>query len=185
MAKWKSAFDADDEPEAAGGDFAAYDGPDLPFNGVFPFKIKLARMKKNRNKDDMIFLVLNVHAPEPDHDKHKYHGAPLFVNLNQTDQGKPYTKAMLDALGIRWKDFVTKTILDVDESDPTKVTITRLGGKKMDGEVMVRVSLRKGKGTKEYPAKADVGTWLPYVDPADDEDGDYEPAEDDGSAPPF
>lgn len=185
MVKWKSNFDADDEPDAAGGDFSAYDGPDLPFSGVFPFKIKLARMKKNKNKDDMIFMVLNVHAPDADHDKHKYHGAPLFVNMNQTDQGRPYTKAMLDALGIKWKDFVTKTILDIDEEDSSKVTITRLGGKKMDGEVLVRVNLKKSKGTKEYPSKAEVGSWLPWVDPSEDEDGDYDPADEEDENAPF
>lgn len=178
MPKWKAGDWAGAEPDAAGGGFTPYDGPALPFSGVFPFVVKTIKMKENKNKDDMLFMVLECHAPEKDDDKFKWHGAPLFVNLNQTEQSAPFTMAMLDAFGISWKAFTTKTILG-DEDPPT---VVKLGGVDVVGRY-VKVSLKKGKGTAQYPAKGEVGAWIPWAGP--DDDDDYEQDADDDESAPF
>lgn len=148
MGKWKSKFDANTEPEAAGGDFETYEGPPLPLTGVFWFKLELLKMKQNSKGDDMMNGLLVAEMPS-NHHAAEYNGAPLWFNLNQTDQGAPYTKAFLDALGVSWKDFNTLTILDSDVDPPA---ITRLGKLKIvRGAIRVKVSVSAGKTNSEYP----------------------------------
>lgn len=161
MGKWKNKFDPDTEPDSAGGDFTPYDGPPLPLSGVFPFKLELLKMVKNKNKDDMIKGLAVVDAPDGHHAE-EYNGAPMWFNLNQTEQGQPYTKQFLDALGVPWKDFVTLTTLD-DEDQPN---IVRLGKLKFErGKIRVRCSVKAGRTTSEYPdPKASPGKWMPAKD---------------------
>lgn len=187
MPKWKAGSLANiEEPEAAKG-FASYDGPDLPFTGVFPFKVKIMRMKVNGNGDDMINGLLEVHAPKKTDPKHRWHGAPMWFNQNVTEQGGPYLRAMLDGFGVSWKAFLSKTVLD--EEDPPN--IIKLGGVKMEG-AMVKCALKGSKPTKEYPKKAEPASWIawdgkanddPDADDPDDEGGDFEPDEPDDAAP--
>lgn len=189
MPKWKAGEIADiSEPEAPEG-FSSYDGPPLPFTGVFPFKLKLLRMKQNRNGDDMLNGLLEVYAPKKSDPKHKWHGAAVWFNLNQTEQGAPYTKAFLEGMGVKWADFVRKTLLD--DSDPPNVT--RLGNLKLNGEQTVKCALKGSKTSDKYPdKKAEVANWIPWKaseDPdADDPDldDDDDGADDDADdAAPF
>lgn len=195
MAKWKAGNLAGmDEPEALKG-FAPYDGPALPFSGIFPMKLKMLRMKVNRNGDDMLNGLLEVYAPNKKDPKFKWHGAPVWFNLNQTEVGAPFTKAFLDGMGVKWIAFLGKTLLDDNEDPPT---VTRLGTLKLDGNQTVKVALKGSKVTATYPEKkAEVGAWLKWdgkdadidsedVDDEDDEDIDEDDLDnEDEDAPPF
>lgn len=203
MPKWKAGnISGIDEPEALKG-FAPYDGPPLPFTGVMPCKLKRLRMKTNKNGDDMLSGLLEVHAPSKKDPKHKWHGAPLWFNLNQTEQGAPYTRAFLEGMGVKWTDFVNRTMLD--EEEPPNVT--KLGKLKLTGEETVKVALKGSKTSSAYPEKkAEVASWVQWdgkAAPADDDldeddDEDYDDDaedmddddlddddEDDDSKPPF
>lgn len=188
MAKWKAGSLAGmDEPEALKG-FAPYDGPPLPFSGVFPFKLKMLKMKSNRNGDDMLNGLLEVWAPDKKDPKHAWHGAVVWFNLNQTEQGAPYTKAFLEGFGVRWTDYIKSTLLDDNEDPPV---VIRLGKLKLNGEQTVKCSLKGSKVTKDYPdKKAEVAGWLKWdgkheAEDADDYDEGDEDEPDDEEAPPF
>lgn len=173
MVKWKSAFDSNEEPESLSG-FNPYDGPELPFTGVFPMKLKTLRMKKNKNGDDMLNGLLEVYAPRKSDPKHKWHGAPLWFNLNQTAQGAPWTKAFIQGMGVKWAEFVAYTILsDADYSKENPADVTRLGKLKLNGEQTVKVSLKGSKTSTDYPDKrAEVGSWLLWSGKNEAEDAD-------------
>lgn len=163
MGKVKWSIDSE-EPEELEG-FEVYDGPEPP-KGVYNCTIKFLRLKENRNGDDMLngLLVINEDRAE----KKRYNGYSFWFNQNVTEQGKPYVLAFLKSLGISWKDFINKTVVDEDTDPPT---ITKIGTVKFDGSTEVRVltKMQTGEFSGLTPSQ-----WLPPLDedPDDDDDDD-------------
>lgn len=176
--KWSIGADEPEDLES----YDVYDG-DLPPKGVYNCKLTRLKLKTNRNGDDMINGLLLI---EEEGGKKKYNGYGIWFNQNVTEQGAPYVKQFLRALGLTWKDFIGKTVTD-DEDPPN---ITKIGTLKMSTEPEVRVLAKRGSYNGED--KLDVQTWLVPRDEDDDADdaddadgGDDDTADDSGDEPPF
>lgn len=151
-----------DEPEALSG-FDEYVGPDLP-RGVFKFKVVLIRVAENKNGEAMLKTLLQVHGMTGA--KKKYNGAPLWVNQNVTEQGKPYLMKFLDALGVTWQEFNSQTV--TDDSEPPN--ITKIGKTKINGENLVVATTKIGSYQGEK--RAELSQFLPAGTDLPDDDGD-------------
>lgn len=169
MGKVKWSIDAD-EPEDLEG-YDVYDGPDLP-KGVYRFQLKFLRLKENRNGDPMLNGLLVVNDDRAD--KKRYNGAPVWFNQNVTEQGKPYVKQFLNSIGVSWKDFMSKTVMDEDTDPPT---ITKMGVTKLDGSTLLRALIKIQSGEYSGPQ---VANFLPPRDEDDDDTGDSDDGDDDG-----
>lgn len=170
-AKWGIGTEEPEELEQ----FAVYDG-DEPPTGVYPFVLKRLTVKENKNGDDMLNGLVEIRAPKSDK-KSKYNGWAVWFNQNVTDQGAPYVKQWLKSLGLTWKDFTNKTVLESDER-PCKVV--KIGNVKFnDGnEPPLRATIKMGRKSGDYPARLEIGQWLA----PQEESGDWDGA-DDGDEP--
>jgi hypothetical protein len=103
--KWGLSSGEPDELE----DFEVYDGPDLR-NGVYQGKVTRLSIKgPNRNGDDMITGLWLADDP----DKPQFRGAPLWFQQNISDQGKPYIRKLMEAMGLSYSDFENATVPEV------------------------------------------------------------------------
>lgn len=177
MPKVKWGIDPDEPEELE--QFDVYDGPELR-PGVYQGVITRLTVQENRNSDDMLKAMFIVRETG---EKAKYNGAVLWANQNVTDQGKPYLLQFLKALGLKWADFTSRSVLEDAKERPTKVL--RIGNVKFnDGnEAPVRVNVGMSRSTPEYPdRKPEIKSWL---QPRDAEEADWEDGEDEGEEDPF
>lgn len=158
----------DDEPEAASGEFNDYDGP-VPPRGVYRVVLKKLWLTENKNGDQMIKGIAEIAGEKGE--KKQYNGYAIWFNQNVTEQGAPYLKAFLDALGVSWNDFYNKTVVDDDE-DNMGFPITKIGSKKI-GANELRINAKRA----EYPPKSgefklEPQRFLAAKEDDEDEDGD-------------
>lgn len=150
--------------------FDVYDG-ELPPKGVYNCRVKFLRLTTNKNDDDMIKGLLVI---DETGNKKQYNGYGIWFNQNVTEQGAPYLLRFLKALGLTWKDFINRTV--VDDADPPN--ITKIGDLKFDKEPAVRVLAKRG--SYQGNDKLDVTSFLAPRDESDeDEDDDGDDVEDD------
>lgn len=165
----------DSEPEdiegGAGG--ARYSGP-VPPAGVYNAVMKIAKMKKNKNGDDMMNFLFEIQ----DKDYKEFNGYAIWHNQNITKQGSPYIKQMLNAMGAEWKDFLNKTVTEDSEWSKEKPTnITKLAGMKVESLIEVAINTRRDKDLNGND-RLSVFSFLPVQDSSgkgkddDDEDDD-------------
>jgi len=167
VTQWGLSDDSEPDDLAA---FEPYDGEDPP-KGVYIWRLTNFRVKANKNDDLMLngLLILQDDRPR----KKEYNGFPLWFNQNITDQGKPYVKQFLNAVGLSWNDLLNKTIVEgkmpkSNEDDP--VAITKIGNLRFDADdVLVRATCRVRKDGSE---DMEVGSFLEWKDPDDMEDSD-------------
>lgn len=157
--------------DAAEG-FSDYTGPTPP-KGMYRCKIKFLKLVTN-SKGDPMFKVLFEIAENPKGDKAKYNGYAIWHNANITKVGAPYLNAMLDALGLSRSG---KIVLSAEKEE----RVTKIGGKEVDGLVVLITTARKRKyGTDpeddEWELEAKAFAPAGKVSTAKDED----PDEDDG-----
>lgn len=156
-----------EEPEDLQG-FDVYDGPEPP-KGVYKVRLKFLKLKTNKNGDDMLNGLLEIN--EERKDKKKYNGYGIWFNQNVTEQGAPYVKQFLTALGVSWKDFISSTITD-DDTDPP--TIKRLGKLKLvtaDGEsTQPECRVLTKRGSYQGDERLEVSRFLPPKDEDEDEE---------------
>ena len=173
MPKVKWGIDPDEPEELE--QFDVYDGPDLK-SGVYEGVLTRLTVKKNKNDDDMLNGLFVV----KDDTKPQYNGAAVWFNQNVTDQGKPYLLLFLKAIGLAWKDFTSRSVLEDSKERPTKVL--KIGNIKFnDGEeVPVRVQIGMSRTSPEYPeSKPEIKQFLKpraaeWDDSDDEDDGDEE-----------
>lgn len=159
--------------------FDVYDGPNPP-RGVYNGVITRLQLKENSNGDDMINGLFIMKTDDPE--KKKYNGCAVWFNQNVTEQGAPYVKQFLKAVGLTWKEFVSRT---VTESADRPTSITKIGNVKFnDGnEVPARALVRPKRPTPGYPGgDPDIGQWLvPKESDEDWDDSDDDDDDDEGN----
>ena len=138
-AAWGGDFGKDAET-AEGGDFAPYDGP-TPKKGVYITRMKMFRLKLNKNDDHMLNGLFVVDEPKSS-PKSKYNGYPMWWNGNITEQGAGYINAFLDVFGWDRKAFWSgKVIHDGDgDGDKTLGNVTKIGAKSVKLDILVKVN---------------------------------------------
>lgn len=163
-------------------EFDVYDGP-VPPRGVYNGVLTRLQLKENKNGEDMLNGLFIIRSNDPD--KKKYNGCAIWFNQNVTEQGKPYVKQFLKAIGLTWDQFVKQTVTESNDRPTNIKSIARV--KFNDGnEVPARALVRPKKATPGYPGgEPDIGQWLAPKDDDDDAWDEDEPNDDDGEEDPF
>lgn len=163
MAKLKSYDNIDTSQDAASGQY--YMG-ELPPAGPYRAKVKFIKVKVNKNQDDMLNVLAEIAEPKGSA-KAKYNGYGIWNNINITDQGVPYVKQFLDALGADSEAFFSGKGTQSTETPPQIMTIGKF---KLTGENPIMVATKR----TEYNGneRLEVTKWAP-VD-ADDDDDDVD-----------
>ena len=173
--------------DAAEG-FSDYTGPTPP-RGAYRTKVKFWKLVTNSKGNPMFKLLLEIAEKG---EKAKFNGFAIWHNANITKEGAPYLNAMLDAFGISRSG---KIVLSADKEE----RVTKIGGKEVDGLVVLVTCARKRKwGTdeeddewvleaKSFAPAGKVSTAKSDEDDGDegdadssDEDGDTDSDEGDG-----
>lgn len=128
----------DDELEA----YEVYDG-DTPPKGLYRMRLKMLRLKPNKNGDMMLNGLLLVNEPAGSK-KSQYNGYDTWVNLNITKQGARWVNNFLSALvpegkvaAVR-KAFWSQKVM-IDKEDPANVL--SIGTLKITENMLVNATL--------------------------------------------
>lgn len=147
---------------------------DWPRKGPWTFKVVQLRVKPNKNGDDRIGVMLTLKEPK-DSDAASWNGYMIWDGFNVTEQGAPFLKRFLRALGLQWSDFVKKS--KQDDQDPPH--LVQIGGVKFEDakDVTLRATI-KVMDADDYndDEHMEVGRYLPLDD--SDEADEVEDEED-------
>lgn len=147
----------------------------LPTKGRTRVLVKKITSKENKNGDQMLTVTCEIaegtaKKPGP------FDGYAMWERLNVTEQGAPYLKRFLTAIGVTWGDFINKTVAD-ESGEPT--VITQIGKVKIGTKpVEAWVSVKHGVDNNDDEV-AEVGRFLPPQDEEPDDDDDEEDEDDD------
>lgn len=190
----KANWGISDEPDDLDS-FDVYDG-DKPPPGVYLGKMTRLQVKANKHGDPMLNALILVDEPKSSK-KAQYNGYAIWDNKNVTEQGAPYVKAMLKALGLTWAEFQTKTILEGKmpaKKEDTPARVMKIGSVKFNDGDDVPVKVATKDNTYEGETRLQVTQYLEVrssreAETADDTDeGDDVPddaVDDDLNEPPF
>lgn len=145
----------------------------LPPKGRTRVLVKKVTTKENKNGDQMLTVTCEI-AEKGSKKEQAFNGYAMWERLNVTEQGAPFLKRFLTAIGVTWNDFITKTVAD-ETVEPTQ--ITKIGKVKLDKPVEAWVSVRHGVNQADED-EAEVGRFLP----PQDEEEEPDDAEDDDDA---
>lgn len=151
----------------------------LPAKGVYRFKVKRLTVKKNKNDDDRVSVMLVMAEPKKSKSS-KWNGYLVWDGLNITAQSAPFIKRFLKAMGLTWADFRDKT--KRDEQDPPH--IVQIGSVKFevgdkDPELNALVKVMPADDYND-DTHLEIARYIPVEDEDEDEpEDDEEEAEDD------
>lgn len=145
----------------------------LPAKGRTRILVKKVTSKENKNGDQMLTVTCEIAEGTPKKPK-SHDGYAMWERLNVTEQGAPYLKRFLTAIGVTWNDFITKTVAD-ETVEPTQ--ITKIGKVNLTKPIEAWVSVKHGVDQNDEDV-AEVGRFLPPQD-ADDDDDDVDDDDDD------
>lgn len=143
----------------------------LPPKGKTRILVKKVTSKENKNGDQMLTVTCEI-SEKGSKKEQAFNGYAMWERLNVTEQGAPYLKRFLTAIGVTWADFINKTVAD-ESVEP--MVINKIGKVKLDRPVEAFVSVKHGVNQNDEEV-AEVGRFLP---PADEDEPDDEPDEDD------
>lgn len=169
--------------------YEVYDG-DTPPKGLYRMRLKMLRLKENKNGDMMLNGLLLVNEPAGSK-KSQYNGYDTWVNLNITKQGARWVNNFLSALvpenkvaALRKAFWLQKVM--IDKEDPANVL--SIGGVKITENMLVNATLAwdsYGEGAmkpKTFSRPTDTTLNEDGLDASEsDEDEDWE--SDDGEEP--
>lgn len=145
-----------------------------PGKGPFKFAVRRLTVKPNRNGDDRVSAMLVLREPKGS-DAESWNGYVIFDGFNITEQGTPFLKRFLRALGIEWKDFYSKS--KQDDNDPPH--LVQIGKVKFESgkDPIIRATVTV-KPADDYNDEEhlEIGRYLPADE---DEPEDDEPEDDD------
>jgi hypothetical protein len=145
--------------DAESRQFVPYDGPELVHRAVYRFAVERIRRETSRAGNPMITLLL---LADDDRDgKKEYNGAPVWDRVPVMASTAFRVRAFCDALGVTYKDFLTKTVTDGTEEDNiTAIGPVKFGGKK---PVHVKAQVIIGQDDQGQP-RPEVATLLPKAE---------------------
>ena len=157
-----------EEPEDLPG-FKSNDEIGKPPRGVYTFEITKIAKTVTQKGDDR--LVVTAVIAEKDKDKKKWNGYTIWEGFMFLDQSLPFLKRFLKSIGVTWKEFADKSMID-DTVDPPEVT--KIGKLNLRGKTPVLVKA----ATKDDPYagqdRLSITSFLAPPEDADDEDADEE-----------
>lgn len=81
--------------------------------------VRQIKVKPNKNGDDRLSVMLVIDEPKKS-DMASWNNYAMFDGFNVTEQGSPFIKRFLKAMGLTWKDFMDRT--KQDDQDPPHIT---------------------------------------------------------------
>jgi hypothetical protein len=155
------SFDRDNQ-------YAPYTGP-TPGNGVYQFKIKLAKyIPGSREKFPSLRVGLElVPRSGAERDEKRCKGYFIMAFLPVAEKTAFRYVPFLDAIGVSGADFENRTIVDEEGN------IQRIGGWRQDGKTLILAQLADGQDQHNNPRKEI--TWFgPLSDSGPDDDGEFD-----------
>lgn len=129
--KWAVAGDEpEDLAEFKDNEQIVKENKGLPPKGVYKFAVRRIGVKPNKNEDDRLNVMLVMAEPKKSKAA-SWNGYVMWDGFNVTDQGKPFIKRFLKAMGLEWKDFYENS---KEESDGDKRQIVQIGKAKIGGD---------------------------------------------------
>jgi hypothetical protein len=169
-------IDEDTIGSAESFDTEPYDGPELPHRGVFNFAVRRAELQTSSNDNPMIRFLLV--ADDSRAEKKAYKGAPVWTRLVVTDNTAFRVRALCDALGVSYKDFTDRTVVDGEDN------IVSIGKVKFNGKTPVHLKAQVGiQQGGQYAGSPDILSWLRKSDTAEEEAPEVEPEETEPAEP--
>jgi hypothetical protein len=174
--KWAiGGVEPDDLPDfSSNEDIVKKNGGALPPKGRTRVLVKKVTSKENKNGDQMLMITAEI-AEKGSKKDQAYNGYAMWTNQNVTEQGAPYLKAFLKAIGVTWNDFINKTVAD-ESQEPT--VLNKIGKVNLNKPVEAWASLKYGEDQQGFD-RAEIGRWLA---PVDEDDADDDDADDDEDA---
>jgi hypothetical protein len=156
-----------------------------PKKGPHVFAVKRLMVKPNRNGDPRISAMLVMQNPKKS-DASDWNGYLVWDGFNVNEQGNPFLKRFLRALGLEWKDFLNKT--KAVEEDNERQQIVQIGRIKFGEDATKDPTIKaivKVKPADDYndDEHMEIQRYLPVADddeddePEDDDEDDEEAAE--------
>jgi hypothetical protein len=149
--------------------------------GKYKFAVRRIVCREIQNGDNAgeirLSLMLVINEPKKSENA-SWNGYLVWDGLNVTDQGRPYIKRFMQALGLTWDDFINKS--KQDDQDPPH--ITQIGSVKFEAgkDPIVEAVVRIGMNNKTDEQEVKVSKYVPKGDgeaAADDDSGADESAE--------
>lgn len=152
-----------------------YVGP-LPKKGVYRFKLRSCQYTTSSNDNPMLKnLWLLDGSWRPEHEQ--YDGCPVWDNLPVMESTAFRVKAFCDALGVSYRDFLNKTIIDEDKN------VKSIGSLKIQDEDLLVCLNVDVDDDPEYGERLVLarrgGSYIPVPDEDEDEDEDDEDYDED------
>ena len=141
-----------------------------PPRGNYTLQVKRITVREIKSGDnaggDRLNLMLTINEPAKS-DKNVFNSYLVWDGMNVTEQGKPFIKRFLKALGLSWDDFYSKS----KQNDEDPPVITQIGGVKFNGTkpVNVRATLKVRNNRNTDEPEVVVGRYLPAEDDDDDD----------------
>jgi len=140
----------------------------LPPVGLYRFRINRIRVVKNKNKDDM--MVIHLQMDNTQKNRAKWNGYFIADRQNVTDDAASYTKRFLTAVGVSWKEFMTQTVMDTT-ADPPEVS--KMGKVVFDSAKRpVHVWATTARDEYEGEKRLQIGRYVKPVNEPKDEESD-------------
>lgn len=147
-----------------------------PGKGPFNFRVQFVRKGEIQNGDNAgqprlrgMFVLQDDQTPD-------WNGYAVFDGWNVTEQGKPYLKRFLKAIGVPWSDFYSKS---KEEDDGNNVEIVRMGAVNFKGAKPITLrGTVKVKPADDYNDEEhlEMGRYLPAEGLAEAEPDDKDEA---------
>lgn len=146
----------------------------VPPKDTYRFAVKRLTVKPNRNNDDRIGVMLIIDEPgKAGKGKAKYNGYLVWDGFNINEQGTPFLKRFLKALGIKWSEFYNDTVQN-DDDPPHIVKMGKVRFEHVKDPHVRAVVKVKGPDDFNDDDHLEIGRYLP----ADEESESEEPDED-------
>jgi hypothetical protein len=163
-------------------EYDVYEGEQPP-KGVYRCRLKMLRLKQNKNGEPMVNGLLVISEPKKS-PKAQYNGYSFWFNINVTKVGAPWVNNFLSVLvpeekvaGLRKLFWDEKVMLD-KEDPPNIVSIGQVKFALDDRPIYVKANTKMKRATADYDESLDVLRFLrdstdtSKADEPDDEDVD-------------
>lgn len=150
-----------------------------PGKGPHTFVIKRLTVKDNRNGDPRI-SVMAIMQNGKKADGASWNGYLIWDGFNVNEQGAPYLKRFLKALGLTWDDFIkrTKAVTDGDKQQIVQIGKVKFGEDATKDPTVVGTIKVKDADDYNDDEHMEIARWIPVDDGEEEEVEDADEDED-------
>lgn len=167
--KWGGGLSGSDFDNAdRSNSFKPYDGPPVPTNTLFCWKIKVLKRGKTTNGYDQLIVGLELTPRRSRPDEKPYAGFYITDYITVMEDSLFRVAPFLDAIGVSGTDFAERTIVEQDADRRGSRAITKIGRWINNGKNYVMATTVDGDDGKGNPRRK-VGNYWPIPEAEDSE----------------